>query len=75
MREVVRETRRVLKPKGSAVFILQPNSVHVGQMRLRLSEFMAEQAREWNVVQDIGGTRALPRMSIASASTDCSGPR
>jgi len=30
---VVPEVRRVLKPMGSAVFILQPNSKHVGQLR------------------------------------------
>lgn len=53
MRDVVRETRRVLKPQGSAVFILQPNSEHVGQMRPWLWEFVAEQAREWNLVQDV----------------------
>jgi DNA modification methylase len=34
MREVVAECRRVLKPKGSAVFILQPNAEKIGQMRL-----------------------------------------
>jgi DNA modification methylase len=33
MRGVVSEVRRVLKPRGSAVFILQPNSERVGRMR------------------------------------------
>jgi DNA modification methylase len=35
MRGVVAEARRVLKPSGSAVFILQPNSRKVGSMRPR----------------------------------------
>jgi hypothetical protein len=52
MRSVVAECRRVLTPKGSAVFILQPNSERVGRMRPWLWEFMAWTAREWNQVQD-----------------------
>lgn len=50
---VVAEVRRVLKPSGSAVFILQPNSERVGRMRPWLFEFMAKWAREWNMVQDV----------------------
>jgi DNA modification methylase len=50
---VVPEVRRILKPTGSAVFILQPNSEHVGQMRGWLWEFMAWVCREWNMVQDV----------------------
>jgi DNA modification methylase len=53
MREVVTETRRVLTPTGSAVFILQPNQEHVGRTRPWLWEFMAWTAREWNMVQDV----------------------
>jgi DNA modification methylase len=53
MRVVVAECRRILKPSGSAVFILQPNSERVGRMRPWLWEFMAWTAREWNQVQDI----------------------
>jgi DNA modification methylase len=52
MRSVVTETRRVLKPTGSAVFILQPNSRKVGSMRPWLFEFQAWACREWNMVQD-----------------------
>jgi DNA modification methylase len=52
MRTVVPEVRRVLKPTGSAVFVLQPNSRKVGSMRSWLWEFMAWVHREWNVVQD-----------------------
>lgn len=52
MRGVVSESRRILKPSGSAVFILQPNSEKVGRMRPWLFEFQAWTAREWNMVQD-----------------------
>jgi DNA modification methylase len=52
MRVVVAECRRILKPSGSAVFILQPNSERVGRMRPWLWEFMAWTAKEWNQVQD-----------------------
>jgi DNA modification methylase len=53
MRGVVAESRRVLKPHGSAVFILQPNSERVGRMRPWLFEFQAWTAREWNMIQDV----------------------
>lgn len=52
MRVLVAECRRVLKPKGSAVFILGPNSERVGKMRLWLWDFVAWAGREWNLVQD-----------------------
>jgi DNA modification methylase len=52
MRSVVSECRRVLKPSGSAVFILQPNSERVGRMRPWLFEFQAWICHEWNMVQD-----------------------
>lgn len=53
MRDVVRETRRVLKPHGSAVFILQANQEKIGRTRPWLWEFMAWIARDWNMVQDV----------------------
>ena len=53
MEGVIHETRRILKPEGSAVFILQPNSKHVGEMRLWLWEFLLKTAREWNLIQDV----------------------
>jgi DNA modification methylase len=53
MHEVVRQSRRVLKPHGSAVFVLQPNSRSVGSMRPWLWEFMAWVCHEWNMVQDV----------------------
>ncbi len=62
MRAVVRECRRILSPRGSAVFVLQPNSERLGRMRLWLWEFLVEHARAWNLVQDIywWNTAALP---------------
>lgn len=49
---VVAQVRRVLKPTGSAVFVLQPNSRRVGEMRLWAWEFLVRTARAWNLVQD-----------------------
>jgi DNA modification methylase len=53
MRVVVAEGRRVLKPTGSMVVILQPNFEKVGKMRLWLWEFVAWAGRQWNLVQDV----------------------
>jgi site-specific DNA-methyltransferase (cytosine-N4-specific) len=50
---VVKETRRVLKPHGSAVFILQPNFNKLGNMRLWLWEFLLRTAKDWNLVQNV----------------------
>lgn len=50
---VVPECRRVLKPSGSAVFVLQPNSERLGRMRTWLWDFLAKWGREWGVVQDV----------------------
>lgn len=73
---VVPECRRVLKPTGSAVYILQPNSEKVGRMRPWLWEFMAKWTRDWGMVQDAwwwnhaalpsGGatSHGLPRQSV-----------
>jgi DNA modification methylase len=52
MRTVVGECRRVLKPSGSAVFVLQPNGSKAGSIRPWLWEFMAWICRDWNMVQD-----------------------
>ena len=52
MRVVVPECMRILKPTGSAVFILQPNSERVGRMRTWLWEFMLWVGKEWGIVQD-----------------------
>lgn len=87
MQAVVKETRRILKPAGSAVFILQPNSEKVGRMRLWLWRFMVWAGEHWNIVQDaywwdvdklpVGGaiTDGLMRQSIKPCiwigSRDC----
>lgn len=62
MQEVVRQTRRILNPTGSAVFILQPNSEKVGRMRLWLWKFMVWAGEEWGIVQDFWNwnTTAVP---------------
>src|SRR5207302_6393272 len=52
MDEVVAQARRVLKPGGSMVCVLQPNSREVGAMRLWLWEFLLRTARSWGLVQD-----------------------
>jgi len=52
MHDVVGQCRRVLKPHGSAVFIIQPNYQKVGRMRLWTWEFLLWAAKEWNLVQD-----------------------
>jgi DNA modification methylase len=40
MHTVVVECRRILKPKGSAAFVLQPNYGKIGQTRLWAWEFL-----------------------------------
>lgn len=73
MNPVVEECRRVLKPTGSAVFVLQPNSERFGRLRPWLWEFMAKWCREWGIVQDAywwnytampGDYRGLMRPSV-----------
>lgn len=53
MEGVLRETRRILKPSGSAMFLLQPNSFTNGSMRPWLWQFLANLATRWNVIQDV----------------------
>jgi SAM-dependent methyltransferase len=53
MDEVVQECRRILKPKGSAIFIMQPNAEKMGQMRLWLWRFIVSAGEEWNLVEDV----------------------
>lgn len=50
---VVTEVRRILAPRGSAVFILQPNSERVGRMRPWLFRWLADMAEQWNLIQDV----------------------
>src|SRR5271168_3493634 len=51
MDAVVPQLKRVLKPTGSAVFILQPNFETVGKMRLWVWEFLLKTAKSWTLVQ------------------------
>lgn len=53
MRPCVLEMRRVLKPTGSAVIIIQPNCKQVGSMRSWVWDFLSWASRKWNVVQDV----------------------
>ena len=67
MRVVVRECRRVLKPTGSLIVVLQPNYEAVGRMRLWPWEFVLWAAKEWNLVQDVYWHAPD---ALASAGTD-----
>lgn len=49
---VVPECRRLLRPGGSAVFVLGPTAAAPGRMRPWAWDFLAKWARRWNVVQD-----------------------
>lgn len=49
----VKEFRRVLKPSGSAVMVIQPNSEKVGKMRLWVWKFMVWCGEYWNIIQDV----------------------
>jgi site-specific DNA-methyltransferase (cytosine-N4-specific) len=53
MEKVVCNSRRVLKEDGSAVFVLQPNSEHIGTMRTWFWDFVSWAGREWNIIQDV----------------------
>jgi len=49
---LIPQVRRVLKPTGSALFILQPNSAKLGQLRSWPYKFMLWICDNWNLVQD-----------------------
>ena len=53
MKDVVTECRRVLRPKGSIVIVLQANYAKVGQMRLWPWRFLLSAAEQWNLIQDV----------------------
>lgn len=53
MDSIIPEIKRVLKPHGSAIFILQPNHETPGSVRPWLWEFLAKYSKEWNLIQDI----------------------
>jgi len=53
MGQVILEVRRILKPTGSAIFVLQSNHETPGKLRSWLWEFLAKYSKEWNLIQDI----------------------
>ena len=62
MQLVVMESKRILKPSGSMVILIQPNSEKIGRMRLWAWEFLLWAAKSWNLVQDCyyWNTSAIP---------------
>jgi len=50
---VMEESRRVLTPTGSGVYILQPNSEKIGRLRMWLFKFIVKWGEEWGMVQDV----------------------
>jgi site-specific DNA-methyltransferase (adenine-specific) len=50
--QIVPEIKRVLKPTGSAMFLIQPNSEKIGKMRAWVWKFLVFCAENWNVIQD-----------------------
>ena len=52
VRPLVVELRRVLRPRGSAVLLIQPGFERIGRMRPWVWDFLAWAAREWGVIQD-----------------------
>lgn len=53
MDAVVEQAKRILKPSGSALFVVQPTSSASGTIRSSVWEFMAYWCDEWNMVQDL----------------------
>lgn len=62
MDDVIPQIRRVLKPTGSAIIVLQANSEFVGRTRTWLWKFLAKWGDEWGQVQDLywWNTKAQP---------------
>lgn len=52
MQDVCRECRRILKPSGSAIFVVQPNSETPGKTRLWWLRFWLWAGEWWNLVED-----------------------
>ncbi len=50
---VIVELRRVLKPSGSAMFVLQANHETPGKVRPWLWDFLSKYTKEWGMVQDV----------------------
>jgi DNA modification methylase len=69
MRSVVTECRRVLKPRGSAAFVLQPNYSKIGKTRLWFYRFALWAGEYWNIVEDAywWNTAAMPTAGCKSS--------
>lgn len=52
MQAVTLEIKRILKPSGSALIIIQPNSETVGTMRAWVWNYLSWCCQKWNVIQD-----------------------
>lgn len=63
---VCEQSKRILTPQGSAVYILQPNSRKVGSMRKWLWEFMVYICDEWNLIQDAYWWNLLAMPSVGT---------
>lgn len=53
MQEAVPHLRRVLRPRGSCVLVIQPNSEGIGNMRPWAWDFVSWAIKEWNLVEDV----------------------
>lgn len=53
MMPVTMEFKRILKPYGSAVVIIQPNCTQLGSMSLWVWEYLLDVAKNWNLIQDV----------------------
>ncbi len=62
MNPLLEECRRVLKPDGSAMFLIQPNYKSMGSMSAWVYDFCSHVIKSWNMVQDAywWNTSSLP---------------
>ena len=52
MQEVMKELRRIVKPQGSAIVVIEPNFERIGKRNTWAWEFALNMAKLWNIVQD-----------------------
>ncbi len=60
MNEVMQELRRVIKPSGSAVVVIEPNFEKIGKRNTWAWEFALNMAKEWGIVQDAYWIKKAP---------------
>jgi DNA modification methylase len=75
MRSVVTECRRVLKPRGSAAFVLQPNYSKIGKTRLWFYRFALWAGEYWNIVEDAywWNFSTVPNAACQEKTDSCGG--